>query len=172
MTHPTQAPERPHDSAPAGNVTFRHHNTAILSVTAVDAPIVVTSQSFDERLTETYDRTGVRPGMLSRRRRASRSAAGGPRTCPSSTPPSWPGRRRSPKSGVDKRRIALLIDSSVCREHLEPSKAVAVHHQLGLSSSCLTFDLSNACLGFVNAMQLAATMIDGGPGRLRPRRRR
>ena len=73
------------------------------------------------------------------------------------------GRREGDRRGRRRQaRIALLIDSSVCREHLEPSKAVAVHHQLGLASSCLTFDLSNACLGFVNAMQLAATMIDGG----------
>ena len=26
----------------------------------------------------------------------------------------------------------------------------------------MNFDLSNACLGFVNGMQLAATMIDAG----------
>ena len=142
-------------------MTFRHHNTVILSVTAVDAPIVVTSQSFDDRLAETYERTGVRPGMLS-------VVAGieerrwWPEDVSFVDAAVMAGEKAIAESGVDKRRIALLIDSSVCREHLEPSKAVAVHHQLGLASSCLTFDLSNACLGFVNAMQLAATMIDGG----------
>jgi 3-oxoacyl-[acyl-carrier-protein] synthase-3 len=72
------------------------------------------------------------------------------------------GRIALEKSGIDASEIGLLIDTSVCRDHLEPSAAVDVHHQLGLSTSCLNFDLANACLGFVNGMQLAATMIDAG----------
>ncbi|MCB0901593.1 MAG: 3-oxoacyl-ACP synthase III, partial [Actinobacteria bacterium] len=55
-----------------------------------------------------------------------------------------------------------LVDTSVCRARLEPSSAVFVHDALDLPSSCLNFDLSNACLGFVNGMQLAGTMIDSG----------
>ena len=147
--------------ARSGNVTMRHRNTAILSVTAVDAPIVVTSASFDDRLSATFERTGVRPGML--------SAVAGilerrwwPTDVSFADAAAMAGAKAIAESGVDPSRIGLLIDSSVCRDHLEPSKAVAVHHQLGLSTSCLVFDLSNACLGFVNAMQLAATMIDSG----------
>ncbi len=144
-----------------GNMTMRHRNTAILSVTAVDAPIVATSASFDERLAETYARTGVRPGMLS-------EVAGilerrwWPTDVTFADAAAMAGAKAIAASGLDPQNIGLLIDSSVCRDHLEPSKAVAVHHQLGLSTGCLAFDLSNACLGFVNAMQLAATMIDGG----------
>ena len=55
-----------------------------------------------------------------------------------------------------------MINTSVSRAHLEPSTAVEIHHALGLPTSCLNFDLANACLGFVNGMQLAATMIDSG----------
>jgi acyl-CoA:acyl-CoA alkyltransferase len=33
---------------------------------------------------------------------------------------------------------------------------------MGLPTSCLNFDLANACLGFVNGIQLAGTMIDSG----------
>ena len=66
------------------------------------------------------------------------------------------------EAGIAPEQIGLLIDTSVCRARLEPSAAVAVHHELGLPPSCLNFDLSNACLGFVNGMQLAATMIDSG----------
>jgi 3-oxoacyl-[acyl-carrier-protein] synthase-3 len=55
-----------------------------------------------------------------------------------------------------------MINTSVSRAHLEPSTAVQIHHTLGLPTSCLNFDLANACLGFVNGMQLAATMIDTG----------
>lgn len=153
------------DSGPApvvpGNLTMRHRNTAILSVTAVDAPIIATSASFDEQLAQTYARTGVRPGMLA-------DVAGiverrwWPADVSFADAAAMAGAKAIAESGVDPQRIGLLIDSSVCRDHLEPSKAVAVHHQLGLPTGSLAFDLSNACLGFVNAMQLAATMIDGG----------
>jgi 3-oxoacyl-[acyl-carrier-protein] synthase-3 len=50
----------------------------------------------------------------------------------------------------------------VSRAHLEPSAAVAVHHALGLPPACMNFDVANACLGFLNGMQLAAMMIDAG----------
>jgi acyl-CoA:acyl-CoA alkyltransferase len=72
------------------------------------------------------------------------------------------GERAIEAAGIDRSEIGLLVDTSVCRAHLEPSAAVDVHRQLSLASSCLNFDLANACLGFVNAMHLAATMIDGG----------
>jgi 3-oxoacyl-[acyl-carrier-protein] synthase-3 len=39
---------------------------------------------------------------------------------------------------------------------------VTVHNALDLPSWCLNFDLSNACLGFVNALQVAGNMIDSG----------
>jgi 3-oxoacyl-[acyl-carrier-protein] synthase-3 len=37
-----------------------------------------------------------------------------------------------------------------------------VHHALALPTACMNFDVANACLGFLNGMQLAATMIDAG----------
>ncbi len=86
----------------------------------------------------------------------SRSAGGGRRMSRSPMPPPRPGRGHWPRRASRPEQIGLLIDTSVCRARLEPSSAVAVHHELGLPSSCLNFDLSNACLGFVNGMQLAA----------------
>ena len=71
------------------------------------------------------------------------------------------------ESGIDPSRTGLMINTSVTRQHLEPSAAVEIHHLMGLPTSCVNFDLANACLGFVNAMHLAATMIDSGSDRLR-----
>jgi 3-oxoacyl-[acyl-carrier-protein] synthase-3 len=65
-------------------------------------------------------------------------------------------------SGIDRSRIGLVVDTSVCRSRLEPSSVVTVHHQLGLPTTCLNFDVANACLGFVNGMHLAGVMIDAG----------
>ena len=72
------------------------------------------------------------------------------------------GAKAMAEAGVQPGQIGLMINTSVSRAHLEPSTAIAVHHQLGLPSSCHNFDVTNACLGFVNGMQLASAMIDSG----------
>ena len=50
----------------------------------------------------------------------------------------------------------------MCRERLEPSSAVTVHDLLGLPSTCINFDIGNACLGFLNGIHLAGSMISSG----------
>ena len=64
------------------------------------------------------------------------------------------------RAGVPADRIGCLIHSSVCRDFMEPATASVVHATLGLPSSCEAFDLSNACLGFANAMALVAGRIE------------
>ena len=61
-----------------------------------------------------------------------------------------------------KGEIDLLIFTGVCRDALEPATASVVHHRLGLAPSCMVLDLSNACLGFLNAMTLASSLIERG----------
>ena len=46
------------------NSVFRHQHSGILSLAAVEAPRVVTSDWIDEQLAETYQRNGLRPGLL------------------------------------------------------------------------------------------------------------
>lgn len=144
-----------------GNTVFRFENTAVLAVTAVDAPEEVTSAHFDDVLGPTLDRLGIRRGMLEQ-------TAGvvarrwWPHGYTISDGAADAGARALDAAGVAPERIGLLIDTSVSRARLEPSSAVHVHNLLGLPSNCLNFDLSNACLGFVNGMQLAAVMIDAG----------
>jgi acyl-CoA:acyl-CoA alkyltransferase len=144
-----------------GNATYQFTDTAVLSVTAVDAPIVVTSDEIDAQLAQTYQRVGLRPGMLE-------SLAGiterrwWPEDVTFADAAAMAGAKAIAEAGIDPTSIGLVIDTSVCRDHLEPSASVDVHEQLGLSSACLNFDLANACLGFMNGMQLAAMMIDSG----------
>jgi 3-oxoacyl-[acyl-carrier-protein] synthase-3 len=45
---------------------------------------------------------------------------------------------------------------------LEPATASLVHHNLGLHTSALVFDISNACLGVLNGMVHVANMIELG----------
>ena len=145
----------------SGNATYRFTDTAVLSVTAADAPIVLTSAELDAQLTDTYARLGLVPGMLEQ-------LAGiverrwWPEDVTFADAAAMAGAKAIAEAGIDPKAVGLLIDTSVCRDHLEPSAAVDVHEQLGLSTSCINFDLSNACLGFVNGMHLAGLMIDSG----------
>ena len=45
---------------------------------------------------------------------------------------------------------------------MEPATASFVHRQLGLPEQCLVFDISNACLGFLDGMIFLANMIELG----------
>jgi len=145
----------------SGNASYRHSNTAILAVCAVEAPIVATSAQFDDRLARTYERTGMRSGMLEELAGV-RERRWWPTDVTFTDAAAMAGAKALAEAGIDPSQIGLMVNSSVSRAYLEPSSAVGVHHQLGLPTSCLNFDLANACLGFVNAIQLAGTMIDSG----------
>ncbi|MEM8904041.1 MAG: 3-oxoacyl-ACP synthase III [Actinomycetota bacterium] len=145
----------------SGNANFGFEDVAVISVAACEAPEVVTSAEIDERLAPFYERTGARPGLL-------KSLAGveerrrWPEGVSFMEAAAKAGEAAIERAGIDRERIGVMIDSSVCRERLEPSSAVTVHHFLGLPSTCINLDLSNACLGFVNAMHMAGTMIEAG----------
>lgn len=66
------------------------------------------------------------------------------------------------KTSFDRSEIDLLIHSAVCRDRLEPATAAYVHGLLNLTGKTQIFDLSNACLGFLNAMVVAGSMIESG----------
>lgn len=144
-----------------GNAIFSHVNTAILAVAAVHAPEVVTSQEFDERLEPTYERLGTQSGLLENLA-GIRERRWWPEGYSFTDAASEAGAKALQEAGILPDQIGLLIDTSVCRDRLEPSAAVTVHQRLGLPSSCINFDLANACLGFMNAVQIAGTMIDSG----------
>ena len=145
----------------SGNASFDLNDAAIVSIAHVDAPQVVTSAEIDERLSATYERVGAQAGLLE-------SLAGikerrwWPEGYLFTDAAAAAGARAIESAGIRVEEIGLLIDTSVCRDRLEPSSAVTVHNTLDLPSWCLSFDLSNACLGFVNALQVAGNMIDSG----------
>ena len=110
----------------------------------------------------TYERVGMRAGMLEQLAGV-RERRWWPDRCELRRRRGHGGREGPGRGGHrPQSQIGVMINTSVSRAYLEPSSAVAVHHQLGLPASCLNFDLANACLGFVNAIQLAGTMIDAG----------
>ena len=140
-------------------VTFTRSH--VWSVSHVDAPEIVTSAWIDQQLAETYERVGVRPGLLE-------SVAGikarrwWPEDVTFDDAAARAGALALEQAGVAPGEVDLLISTSVCKHHLEPSIACAVHNRLGLSPNAMNFDLGNACLGFINAMTIASSMIDAG----------
>jgi 3-oxoacyl-[acyl-carrier-protein] synthase-3 len=70
------------------------------------------------------------------------------------------GRAALAQSRVGAGRVEVLIHSAVCRDMLEPATASFVHRQLGLPANVQLFDLSNACLGFLNGIATVGAMID------------
>src|SRR3954447_22658787 len=148
-------------SSVTGNTTHRFRNTTMLHISRADASRVVTSDELDERLSHTYARAGLRPAPLERLAgiRERRWWADGVTFVDGAATAAG---KAIGESGVDLADIGLMINTSVSRRYLEPATAVAVHDAIGLPSSCQNFDVTNACLGFVNGMELAAAMIDAG----------
>ena len=144
-----------------GNSTFHHQNAALLSVAEVEAPEVLTSRELDSRLADALKRLKLPNGLLQRvagvKARRNWSADGEVRAATAEA-----GRRALSQAGVAPAEVSMMINTSVSREHLEPSVAVGVHSDLGLPSSAMNFDITNACLGFVNAITLASSLIDAG----------
>ncbi len=71
-------------------------------------------------------------------------------------------RRALDVSGIPPQDVQCLIHASVCREFLEPATACRVHHALGLPESAWVYDVSNACLGIMNAAIQIAQLIEAG----------
>ncbi len=144
-----------------GNATTRFDNVSLLSVASTLPSRVTTSDDIEGRLASSLARLKLRSGLLRRvagvleRRNWAAGESADDATIAA-------GKRALAQAGVDASDVGLLINTSVTRKHLEPSVAVRLHHGLGLPSSAVNFDVANACLGFVNGMSLAASMIESG----------
>ncbi len=136
-------------------------NVVIQSLAAVEPPIRVTSKEIAERLAPTFERLGLRPNLLEEL-----SGIVARRFWKSDTQPSDAATMAAEKAldeaGIDRNEIGVIINTSVCRDYLEPSTACIVHGNLGLSEDCINFDVGNACLAFLNGMDIAARMIERG----------
>lgn len=140
---------------------MRFENVSILSVASVEAPHRIASAELEARLSPFLRRLGIAPGMI-----ASLSGVVARRFWDEGTPPSEVAARAGElalgRAGIDRSRVGLLVNTSVSRDYLEPSTACLVHGRLGLAPSCLNFDLANACLGFINGMDVVAQSIERG----------
>jgi 3-oxoacyl-[acyl-carrier-protein] synthase-3 len=139
----------------------RFENVRIEAFAHVLPERIVTSAEIEDRLAPLYERLRISPGRLELMSGIRKRRFFEPGTRPSAIA-AGAGKLALDKSGIDRSRIGCLVHAAVCRDFLEPATASVVHHALGLPESCIAFDLSNACLGFANAMAVTAGMIERG----------
>lgn len=138
-----------------------YQHVSIASVAHIDAPVRLSSADIMRRLQPALERLGIRDNLLE-------DVAGihERRIWDGPTQPSDAATLAAQKAlaacGVAHEQIGILINTSVCRDYLEPSTASIIHGNLGLADTCQNFDVGNACLAFLNGMDIAARMIERG----------
>ena len=138
---------------------FEHVCIESLAVALPDE--IWTSADIEERLRPLYDRLKLPAGRLELMTgiRERRMWPAGTRASDASAAA---GRAVLAKSALRADQVELFIHAAVSRDMMEPATASFAHRKIGLPPSAQIFDVSNACLGFLNSLTLAAAMIEAG----------
>jgi 3-oxoacyl-[acyl-carrier-protein] synthase III len=140
---------------------MKYTKSVIESFAYHDPETFLSSDELEKRLSPIYDRLKLPYGRLELQTSIKSRGFWPVGTKPSSIS-TGAAVKALEKSQFKNTDIDLLIHSSVCRDFLEPSTASTIHNLLQLKPECISFDLSNACLGFVNAISVACEMIENG----------
>ncbi len=140
---------------------MRFSNVCIESLAVALPDEILTSAAVEEQLRPLYERLKLPFGRLElmtgiRERRV----------WPAGTRPSdasaAAGKAVLAKSALRAEQVELFIHAAVSRDMMEPATASFAHRKIGLPATAQIFDVSNACLGFLNSLTLAAAMIESG----------
>ena len=122
---------------------------------------VWTSDQIEERLRPVYERLKLPVGRLELMTGIKERRMWAPGTRPSDAS-ARAGRAVLQQSTVRPDQIEAFIHCAVSRDMLEPATASFAHHKIGLGPRAQVFDVSNACLGFLNGLVTLGAMIDAG----------
>jgi len=140
---------------------MKFENVCIESLAVALPDEVWSSAAIEERLRPLYERLKLPAGRLELM-----SGIRERRMWPAGTRPSdasaQAGRAVLAKSALGAGRVELFVHAAVSRDMLEPATASFAHRKIGLPATAQIFDLSNACLGFLNALTVAAGLIESG----------
>ncbi|MBN1403520.1 MAG: 3-oxoacyl-ACP synthase III [Opitutales bacterium] len=133
----------------------------IESLAWVKPPVEVSSADIEQRLAPAYERLHLPAGRLELMT-GIKSRHFWERPVLASYASAQAGAKILAKTGIPKERIGMLAHCGVCRDRMEPATASYVHDILQLGPRTQILDVSNACLGFLNGMLLAAGLIESG----------
>ncbi|PTY04793.1 3-oxoacyl-ACP synthase III [Opitutaceae bacterium EW11] len=140
---------------------MRFDNVCLESIAVALPDEVWTSAAIEERLQPMYDRLKLPVGRLELMTGIKER-----RHWPVGTRPSdasaLAGKAVLAKSALRPEQLGVFIHAAVSRDMLEPATASFAHRKIGLPSTTQLFDLSNACLGFLNGMVTLAGLIESG----------
>lgn len=125
------------------------------------APHQVTSAEIESQIADTLLRLKLPRGQLEALTGIRERRFWDPEVMPSEVA-TVAARRAMDKAKIASEQVECLINTSVCKDYIEPSVACLVHGNLGLSPACLNYDIGNACLGFLNAIDVVVMMIETG----------
>jgi len=140
---------------------MRFQNVSIFGVAHIDAPNRVPSAEIEKRLEPTLERLGMQRDLIRNLSGIMERRVWDDGVQPSDVA-AQAAERAIADAGIDTTRLGILVNSSVCRDYIEPSTASIVHSKLGLPETCMNFDLGNACLAFINGMDMVGNMIEQG----------
>ena len=140
---------------------MRYQHVSLQTFGYVLPPVTLSSGAIEERLAPVYERLKLPFGRLELMSGIRQRRLWNNRTRPSDAA-ILAGRKTIATGGINVSEIECLIFAGVSRDMLEPATASFVHGGLGLSQDCLVFDISNACLGFLDGMIMLANMIELG----------
>jgi 3-oxoacyl-[acyl-carrier-protein] synthase III len=138
---------------------FQH--VAIAGLAHIDAPKRLTSDEINARLKPTLDRLGIKTDVLGEIAGIHARYLWEDNVLASDVA-TLAGVKALADAGIDPDKVGLLVNTSVSRDYLEPSTASIVSGNLGMPDTCQNFDVANACLAFINGMDIASRMIERG----------
>lgn len=140
---------------------MKFHHVCIESLAVALPEEIWTSTQIEERLRPLYERLKLPAGRLELMTGIRERRMWAPGTRPSDASAAA-GRAVLAKSALRAEQVELFIHAAVSRDMLEPATASFAHRKIGLPGSVQIFDVSNACLGFLNSLTVAAGLIESG----------
>jgi 3-oxoacyl-[acyl-carrier-protein] synthase III len=140
---------------------MRWNSVAIESVAYVLPQNVVTSEMLEDQFAGTLSRLGMPKGQLEKLSGVKERRYWDPGTSPSSVA-SVAVERALAKANLRPDQVQALVNTSVSRDYLEPATAAMIAGRVGLGHGAISFDVGNACVGFLNGMIALANMIELG----------
>ena len=140
---------------------MKFSHTVLESIACVLPPQVWSSARIEQQLAPLYERLKLPYGRLELMTGIRERRFWDPGTTPSEAS-AKAGQAVLAKTRLGKGDIDWMFHCAVSRDRLEPATAAYVHGMLGLGAHTGFFDISNACLGFMNGLMTAAAMIESG----------